>query len=93
MCLPSLRSLCQGGKKTILIYAGKDATKEFGMMHQPEILTKYGPKFYIGDVIEDGAAASSSGAGEAKAAAPGAGGECDAGLLGVCMAACMLGVS
>jgi cytochrome b involved in lipid metabolism len=47
-----------GGKKTILIYAGKDATKEFAMMHQPEILTKYGPKFYIGDVVEAGAATS-----------------------------------
>jgi cytochrome b involved in lipid metabolism len=49
-----------GGKKTILIYAGKDATKEFAMMHQPEILTKYGPRFYIGDVAQDGASAAAS---------------------------------
>ncbi len=27
-------------------------------MHQPEILTKYGPKFYIGDVVEEGGGAS-----------------------------------
>jgi len=59
-----------GGKKTILIYAGKDATKEFAMMHQPEILTKYGPRFYIGDVITDAAPAPA--AAPAAAAAEGA---------------------
>jgi cytochrome b involved in lipid metabolism len=64
------RNCDQGGKKTILIYAGKDATKEFKMMHQPEILTKYGPRFYIGDVVESGSAAG-GGSGAASTAAPG----------------------
>eukprot|EP00038_Savillea_parva_P007501 m.170615 g.170615 ORF g.170615 m.170615 type:complete len:99 (+) comp13265_c0_seq1:2-298(+) len=39
-----------GGKKAILIYAGKDATEQFMMMHRPEILTKYGEEFKIGVV-------------------------------------------
>lgn len=30
----------QGGKTTIVMYAGKDATKEFKMMHKPEIIVK-----------------------------------------------------
>tara|TARA_B100001094_G_scaffold100079_1_gene96221 strand:+ start:1139 stop:1387 length:249 start_codon:yes stop_codon:yes gene_type:complete len=33
-----------GGKKAILIYAGKDATEEFDMLHPPNVLTKYLPK-------------------------------------------------
>ena len=44
------------------------------MMHQPEILTKYGPRFYIGDIVAEAVAASA--ASPATAAAGGAGGEC-----------------
>mmetsp|Transcript_1843 Transcript_1843/g.2139 ORF Transcript_1843/g.2139 Transcript_1843/m.2139 type:complete len:648 (-) Transcript_1843:117-2060(-) len=39
-----------GGKKAIMLYAGKDATKEFAMLHKPEILTKYAADFKLGPV-------------------------------------------
>ena len=32
-----------GGKKAILVYAGKDATEEFEMLHAPNVLKKYLP--------------------------------------------------
>jgi len=32
-----------GGKKAILLYAGKDATEEFDMLHPPNVLKKYLP--------------------------------------------------
>jgi len=31
-----------GGKKAILIYAGKDATEEFDMLHERKVIEKYG---------------------------------------------------
>lgn len=37
-----------GGKKAIMIYAGKDATEEFNMMHKPEVVEKYAPETVIG---------------------------------------------
>lgn len=37
-----------GGKKAILIYAGRDATEEFNMMHKPEVVEKYAPDTVIG---------------------------------------------
>lgn len=39
-----------GGKKAILIYAGKDATNEFEMLHKPSIIDKYGKEMYVGDL-------------------------------------------
>lgn len=39
-----------GGKKAPLIYAGKDATEEFNMLHKPEILDKYAQEYFIGTV-------------------------------------------
>lgn len=39
-----------GGKKAIMLYAGKDATKEFEMLHKPEILTKYAAEYKLGPV-------------------------------------------
>jgi cytochrome b involved in lipid metabolism len=39
-----------GGKEAILLYAGKDATDEFDMMHQTSVLEKYGPALRIGSV-------------------------------------------
>jgi cytochrome b involved in lipid metabolism len=37
-----------GGKKAILIYAGRDATEEFNMMHKPDVVQKYAPAAIIG---------------------------------------------
>jgi cytochrome b involved in lipid metabolism len=37
-----------GGKKVIMIYAGKDATEEFNMMHQKDVIEKYAPEVVIG---------------------------------------------
>ena len=31
-----------GGKKAIMIYAGKDATEEFDMLHDRKVIEKYG---------------------------------------------------
>ncbi len=33
-----------GGKKAIMLYAGKDASEEFNMLHAANVLTKYLPK-------------------------------------------------
>ncbi|KAI8803319.1 FAD binding domain-containing protein [Cladochytrium replicatum] len=37
-----------GGKKSILLYAGKDASEEFNMLHKPEVVAKYAPNTIIG---------------------------------------------
>ncbi|KAK3809459.1 MAG: FAD binding domain-containing protein [Benniella sp.] len=37
-----------GGKKAILIFAGKDATDEFNMLHKPDVVDKYAPETVIG---------------------------------------------
>ena len=37
-----------GGGPAIMLYAGKDATEEFDMVHPPSALTKYGPELRIG---------------------------------------------
>ena len=37
-----------GGAKAILIYAGKDATEEFDMIHPPGVIEKYAPSAIIG---------------------------------------------
>ena len=39
-----------GGVPSIMAYAGKDATKEFNMMHKPDILTKYAQDLIVGTV-------------------------------------------
>jgi len=39
-----------GGKKAILIYAGRDATAEFNMLHKPDVISKYAPESIIGRV-------------------------------------------
>ena len=39
-----------GGKNAILLYAGKDGTKEFNMLHKPSILKRYGKQYLIGKV-------------------------------------------
>jgi len=40
-----------GGKNAILLYGGKDATKEFNMLHKPEIIEKYGKQYHIGTLV------------------------------------------
>ena len=40
-----------GGKKAIMLFAGKDATEEFDMLHPPTVLTKYlSPDVVLGPV-------------------------------------------
>jgi len=40
-----------GGKKAIMLFAGKDATEEFDMLHPPNVLTKYlSPDVVLGTV-------------------------------------------
>lgn len=36
-----------GGKKAILLYAGKEATEEFNMLHKPDVVEKYAPHLSI----------------------------------------------
>ena len=37
-----------GGKQAILLFAGKDATAEFNMLHKPDVVAKYAPNSIIG---------------------------------------------
>lgn len=37
-----------GGKKAILLFAGKDASEEFNMLHKPDVVVKYAPQSIIG---------------------------------------------
>jgi len=39
-----------GGKKAIMIYAGRDATEEFNMLHKADVVEKYAPDSIIGKV-------------------------------------------
>jgi len=39
-----------GGAKAILLYAGKDATEEFNMLHEPSVIEKYAPDVIIGKI-------------------------------------------
>lgn len=40
-----------GGKKAIMLFAGKDATEEFDMLHPPNVLKKYlTPEVVLGPV-------------------------------------------
>jgi len=41
-----------GGAKAILLYAGKDATEEFNMLHKPEVIAKYAPDSIIGKLAK-----------------------------------------
>ncbi|KAJ3039763.1 hypothetical protein HDV00_011890 [Rhizophlyctis rosea] len=41
-----------GGKKAILLYAGRDATEEFNMLHKKEVVMKYAPETIIGTLKE-----------------------------------------
>ena len=39
-----------GGKKAIMLYAGKDATKEFDMLHSADIITRYATEYHVGSL-------------------------------------------
>jgi len=39
-----------GGKKSILLFAGKDASEEFNMLHKPDVVSKYAPQCIIGKI-------------------------------------------
>jgi len=39
-----------GGKKAIMLYAGRDATEEFNMLHDPKVIPRYAPDSVIGKV-------------------------------------------
>jgi flavocytochrome c len=39
-----------GGKKAIVIYAGRDATEEFNMLHKPDVIAKFAPYTIIGKI-------------------------------------------
>ncbi|KAF9070846.1 FAD binding domain-containing protein [Rhodocollybia butyracea] len=39
-----------GGKKAIMLYAGRDATEEFNMLHDPKVIPRYAPNAVIGKV-------------------------------------------
>jgi len=39
-----------GGKAAIMLYAGKDASAEFNMIHKPDVVVKYAPETIIGVV-------------------------------------------
>jgi flavocytochrome c len=41
-----------GGKKAILLFAGKDATDEFNMLHKPDVVDKYAPEAVIGVIAK-----------------------------------------
>merc|ERR1719242_42492 len=57
-----------GGELAILTFAGKDATKEFDMIHPPDVIEKYAPDAIIGEVGSGGG----GGGGGDVAAAPAA---------------------
>ena len=39
-----------GGKRAILMYAGKDATEDFDMLHNRNVIKKYVPNAKIGTI-------------------------------------------
>lgn len=39
-----------GGKDSIMLFAGKDASEEFNMIHKPEVIGKYAPQAIIGNL-------------------------------------------
>jgi len=41
-----------GGKKAIMLYAGKDASEEFNMLHKPDVVKKYAPECVIGKLAK-----------------------------------------
>ncbi|KAI8340392.1 cytochrome b5-like heme/steroid binding domain-containing protein [Blakeslea trispora] len=42
-----------GGERSILFYAGKDASKEFNRIHMPNVIFQYAPKSILGTIEVD----------------------------------------
>jgi cytochrome b involved in lipid metabolism len=42
-----------GGARAILLFAGKDATDEFDMLHERRVIQKYAPTAHIGKIAGD----------------------------------------
>ena len=49
-----------GGAPSIMVFAGKDATSAFKMIHAESILEQYGAEYVIGEVATGGAAPAQS---------------------------------
>jgi flavocytochrome c len=41
-----------GGKKAIMLFAGKNATEEFDMLHKREVIDKYAPDAKVGTLVQ-----------------------------------------
>ena len=41
-----------GGKDAIMLFAGKDATEQFDMLHQKSVLEKFGKDMHIGKLLQ-----------------------------------------
>jgi flavocytochrome c len=39
-----------GGKKPIMLFAGRDASTEFNLLHKPDVIEKYAPEVVIGTI-------------------------------------------
>eukprot|EP00008_Paramoeba_atlantica_P005363 CAMPEP_0201488932 /NCGR_PEP_ID=MMETSP0151_2-20130828/20468_1 /ASSEMBLY_ACC=CAM_ASM_000257 /TAXON_ID=200890 /ORGANISM="Paramoeba atlantica, Strain 621/1 / CCAP 1560/9" /LENGTH=608 /DNA_ID=CAMNT_0047874365 /DNA_START=17 /DNA_END=1843 /DNA_ORIENTATION=- len=39
-----------GGKKPIMLFAGRDASTEFNLLHKPDVVEKYAPEVIIGKI-------------------------------------------
>ena len=42
-----------GGEKAIMLYAGRDATEEFNMLHDAKVIPRYAPDAVIGVVKKE----------------------------------------
>jgi len=40
-----------GGRGAILLFAGRDASSEFNMLHKPDVIAKYAPQCVIGKLL------------------------------------------
>merc|ERR1712137_1275665 len=60
-----------GGELAIMTFAGKDATKEFDMIHPPGVVEKYAPNAVIGKLAVKAVAAAATSGGQAATTAAG----------------------
>jgi len=40
-----------GGRGAILLFAGRDASEEFNMLHKPDVISKYAPQCVLGKLL------------------------------------------
>merc|ERR1712007_379309 len=60
-----------GGELAIMTFAGKDATKEFDMIHPPGVVEKYAPNAVIGKLAVEASAPAATSGGQAATTAAG----------------------